>query len=70
VSSAAVVVRVCPRVRLLESAINEDLCVSIRAVEVSNLYFLFTEEADKHVDEDRHNVEPETGPVVNPECCH
>jgi hypothetical protein len=37
---------------------------------VSHLYFIFTEVADKHVDEDRHNVEKETEPVANPESGH
>jgi hypothetical protein len=47
-----------PALRLLK--VNEHFSVTIRAVEMSNLYFLFTEVTDKHVDEDRHNVEQET----------
>jgi hypothetical protein len=44
--------------------------VTSRAVEVSHLYSFLTEVADKHVDEDRHNVVQETGPVVELESCH
>lgn len=40
------------------------------AVEVSHLYIIFTEVADKHEDEERHNVYPETGPCGDPESCH
>ena len=39
-------------------------------MDVSHLYVGFTEEADEHVDEDRHDVVQETGPVVDLEGCH
>jgi hypothetical protein len=52
------------------SAINEEISVTSRAVEMSHLYSIFTEEADKHVDEDRHNVVQETGPVGDLESCN
>jgi hypothetical protein len=35
-----------------------------RAVEVSNLYFLFTEVTDKHEDEDNHSVAKDIGEAV------
>jgi hypothetical protein len=37
--------------------------VTSRAVEVSHLYIIFTEVADKHVDKDRHNVAQEADPI-------
>jgi hypothetical protein len=52
------------------SVINEEFSVTSRAVEMSHLYSIFTEVADKHVDEDRHNVEQGTGQVVEIESCH
>jgi hypothetical protein len=40
------------------------------AVELSHLCIIFTEVADKHEDDERHNADPETGPVVCVETCH
>lgn len=34
------------------------------------LYVGFAEEADEHINEDGHNVEHETGPIIDFECCH
>jgi hypothetical protein len=40
----------------VENAISEVFSGNAIAVEVSHLYFFFTEEADKQVDEDGHDV--------------
>lgn len=66
-SSTVVDISGCPSV---ESAINEDFLGVTRAAEMSHLYFLFAEEADKHVYEDRYDVIQETGPVIDLESCH
>jgi hypothetical protein len=51
----------------VESAINEEFSVISRAVEVSNLYFLFTEVTDKHEDEDSHSVAKDIVEAVDPD---